>query len=59
MRFKQLLINRFKMADDVEQLFKRAAERMRANKSLSLNNEEKLSLYGYYKQVTSSINGEK
>ena len=52
MRFKQLLINWFKMADDVEQLFKRAAERMRANKSLSLNNEEKLSLYGYYKQVT-------
>lgn len=39
------------MADDLESRFKRATERMRANTSLSLSNENKLSLYGYYKQV--------
>lgn len=31
--------------------FLRAAERMRTNSSLSLNNEQKLELYGYFKQV--------
>ena len=39
------------MADQLKERFKRAAERMRANVGLSLSNEEKLELYGYYKQV--------
>lgn len=41
------------MADQacVEERFQRAAERMRANTGLSLSNEEKLELYGHYKQV--------
>lgn len=32
--------------------FSRAAERMRTNSSLNLNNEQKLELYGYFKQAT-------
>lgn len=32
-------------------LFESAAERMRLNASLHLSNEQKLELYGYYKQV--------
>ena len=31
--------------------FERAAEYMRSNSSLKLSNEQKLQLYGYYKQV--------
>ena len=36
---------------DVEYLFQRAAERMRSNTSLQLSDEQRLELYGYYKQV--------
>ena len=32
--------------------FELAAQRMRENKALSLSNESKLQLYGYYKQVS-------
>ena len=35
----------------LEERFKRAAERMRQNTSLVLNNEAKLELYGFFKQV--------
>lgn len=34
-----------------EARFLRAAERMRSNSSLNLNNDQKLELYGYFKQV--------
>ena len=34
-----------------EDRFQRAAERMRLNKSLKLGNEQKLQLYGLFKQV--------
>lgn len=32
-------------------VFEAAAERMRANTSIRLSNEQKLEIYGYYKQV--------
>ena len=35
----------------LEERFQRAAERMRQNTGLVLANEQKLELYGYYKQV--------
>lgn len=40
-----------KHEEEVNVRFLRAAERMRTNSSLSLNNEQKLELYGYFKQV--------
>ena len=36
-------------------LFLLAAERMRSNAGLSLNNEQKLTIYGYYKQVSLTL----
>ena len=40
------------VADGVlEERFKRAAERMRQNTALVLNNDSKLKLYGLFKQV--------
>ena len=36
---------------EVKERFERAAEHMRTNTSLQLNNEQKLQLYGYFKQV--------
>ena len=44
-------------ADDgaLEERFKRAAERMRQNTALVLANEQKLELYGFYKQVLFSL----
>lgn len=35
-----------------DDLFLLAAERMRTNTGLTLNNEQKLTIYGYYKQVS-------
>ena len=35
----------------LEERFQKAAERMRQNAGLVLANEQKLELYGYYKQV--------
>lgn len=35
-----------------DDLFLIAAERMRTNTGLTLNNEQKLTIYGYYKQVS-------
>ena len=37
--------------DHVEDLFQRAAERMRKNTALTLTNDQKLQLYGHFKQV--------
>ena len=34
-----------------EELFYKAADRIRKNTKLKLTNEQKLELYGYYKQV--------
>ena len=39
------------MAEHGAKLFEAAAERMRLNTGLQLSNEQKLELYGYYKQV--------
>ena len=36
---------------DVEERFERAAEYMRSATELRLSNEQKLQLYGYFKQV--------
>ncbi|XP_003385934.1 PREDICTED: acyl-CoA-binding domain-containing protein 1-like [Amphimedon queenslandica] len=38
--------------EDVDCLFQRAAERMRSNTNLQLSDEQRLELYGYYKQAT-------
>lgn len=38
-----------------DDLFLLAAERMRSNTGLSLNNEQKLKIYGYYKQVNLTL----
>ena len=37
--------------EDLELRFQRAAARMRSNTSLRLSNDQKLLLYGYFKQV--------
>ena len=37
--------------EDLELRFQRAAARMRSNTSLRLSNDQKLQLYGYFKQV--------
>lgn len=37
--------------ESLEDRFQLAAERMRQNTALSLSNEQKLQLYGYFKQV--------
>lgn len=39
-------------AEGLELRFQRAADRMRSNSSLRLGNDQKLQLYGYFKQVT-------
>ena len=39
------------LLEEVPRIFEQAAERMRANTGLNLTNEQKLDLYGYYKQV--------
>ena len=38
-------------ADGEQERFERAAEHVRSNSALRLNNEQKLQLYGYFKQV--------
>ena len=37
--------------EELELRFQRAAARMRSNSSLRLGNDQKLQLYGYFKQV--------
>ena len=39
--------------DLLQERFELAAEHMRANSTLKLSNEDKLRLYGYFKQVKS------
>ena len=41
--------------EDLESQFEKAAERMRSNTALSVSNEHKLQLYGYFKQVRSGV----